>query len=267
MTEEDGAYRKVCRAVAMILRVSFYMIDAVQRKRLLCLALLVVLAGCATTPTVSDPLSIVAFGDSTTAPRSTVDEVYAVRLEALLADQGVEARVINSGVGGSHTGRLEDNARHKKRHALDRFDEAVLGHNPDFVVIQFGWNDSYVDSDDEHGPSRIPLEAYARNLRHMISILDDADVHVVLMTPNRPNSTFEQWRFDRTAQYVDVVRKLSMEFGVPLVDVWKENEAYASTPARSVDDLLLDSVHPNDAGHELVATLLAKVIARSAGRN
>ena len=54
------------------------------------------------------PLTIVAFGDSTTAVRHTVKQVYADRLPPLLAACGSEAEVINTGIGGSHTGRLKD---------------------------------------------------------------------------------------------------------------------------------------------------------------
>ncbi len=56
------------------------------------------------------PLRVVAFGDSTTAPRKTVREVYAARLPALLAEEGIEVEVLNRGRGGSHTGRRSDNA-------------------------------------------------------------------------------------------------------------------------------------------------------------
>ncbi|MCP4190650.1 MAG: hypothetical protein GY768_08470, partial [Planctomycetaceae bacterium] len=59
----------------------------------------------------SQVLTIVAFGDSTTATRRTVKKVYADRLPELLKLSGIEAKVINAGVGGSHTGRLTDNAR------------------------------------------------------------------------------------------------------------------------------------------------------------
>ena len=76
----------------------------------------------------SRPLTIVAFGDSTTAVRRTVEQVYADRLPQLLAAQGIGAKVINAGVGGSHTGRLTDNSRHRRAHAIDRIDPNDTGH-------------------------------------------------------------------------------------------------------------------------------------------
>lgn len=210
----------------------------------------------------SQVMKIVAFGDSTTATRQTVKRVYADRLPELLKAGGIHAKVINAGVGGSHTGRLTDNARHKRRHALDRFDDAVRNHKPDIVVVQFGWNDSWVDSDSADGLSRIPVSKYADNLTHMVDTLNMDGARVILMTPNRPRSTVEDWRVQRTQRYVDSVRKLAEEKRLSLVDVWNEYERFDKAKTQSADDLLLDNVHPNDKGHELVASMLAKLIVR-----
>src|SRR5688500_390386 len=58
----------------------------------------------------SDSLVIVAFGNSVTATRKTVKAVFAQRLPTILAGKNVLAKVINSGIPGSHTGRLSDNS-------------------------------------------------------------------------------------------------------------------------------------------------------------
>lgn len=209
-----------------------------------------------------DTVTIVAFGDSTTAIRGTVEQVYAARLPALLKTRGIDADVINAGVGGSHTGRLSDNARHNKQHALDRFQVAVRDRKPDIVVVQFGWNDSWVDSGEEDGASRIPLKNYFENLQHIVTTLADDGADVILMTPNRPHTPLEQWRFDRTRKYVDEVRRLALETGTLLVDMWQAYTEFEAVQGQSLDGLLLDSVHPNDDGHALVAELLTPQLER-----
>lgn len=198
-------------------------------------------------------LTIVAFGDSTTAPRHGVDQVYADRLPDLLATTGARARVINAGVGGSHTGRLTDNARHKRRHALDRFDEAVRAHDPDIVIIQFGINDSWVDSNDPGDKSRISLEAYERNLRHIVTTLKNDGTRVILMTPNTLGERFEAWRHQRLSGYVAAVREIAEDHAVALIDV---AELFAKSQG-GADRLLLDGSHPNDSGHDLIAEAIA----------
>lgn len=224
------------------------------------MCLLCVLA-FASTSARADELTIVAFGDSTTALRNTVDQVYADRLPALLSEHGIEATVINSGVGGSHTGHKTDNPRGPAKHALDRFQEAVRDHHPDVVIIQFGWNDSWVDEGGEESASRIPVNDYRRNLAYMVETLTNDGARVILMTPNRPQTSLDAWRFERTEQYVNAVRELAQAYKVPLVDIWRKYTEFEAVDGQSLDDLLLDAVHPNDEGHRLVAEALAEVIS------
>ena len=220
---------------------------------------------CAQEP--ARPLTIVAFGDSTTAVRRTVKQVYVVdRLPALLKTIGIITKVINAGVGGSHTGRLADNARHKRGHALGRLGNAVRHHKPDIVLIQFGWNDSWVDSDNPNDASRISVEKYSANLKHIAKTLIGDGARVILMTPNRPNTSVAAWRVARTLKYVEAARRLAKSEALPLVDVWREYERIESIKGRSSDELLLDSVHPNDKGHALVARLLSEKVAQITAR-
>ena len=209
-----------------------------QTARLSTLFLLVM-----STAVCGNELTIVAFGDSTTAPRSTVKQVYSARLPSLLQLHGIEAKVINSGVGGSHTGRLSDNARHRRKHALDRFDDAVRVHEPDVVIVQFGWNDSWIDADSPDSPSRIPVNDYGANLKHITDTLKSDGSKVILMTPNRPSAAVEDWRLMRTQQYVDAVRELAASDSIPLVDIWSEYEQFSAVDGNESDDLLLDGVH------------------------
>jgi len=226
--------------------------------RLLACVLVVVIGN--TSDGYCSKITIVAFGDSTTATRNTVKQVYADRLPALLQMRGIQGRVVNAGVGGSHTGRLSDNARHRRKHALERFDETVRHHKPHVVVVQFGWNDSWIDSDQPNGSSRIPVKDYSANLKHIVRTLKQDGTTVILMTPNRPNTQLEKWRVARTQAYVEAVRKLAADASIPLVDVWAEYERINAADGRSSNNLLLDNVHPNDKGHELVAKLLADSI-------
>ncbi len=223
---------------------------------------LVLLSRCVAAQDSDSPqeLTIVAFGDSTTALRSTVEEVYATRLATLLKDQGIQANVINSGVGGSHTGYLADNASHKQWHALDRFQAAVRDHHPHIVIVQFGWNDSWVDKGGDEAASRVSLDEYRENLRHIVTTLQNDGAKVILMTPNRPKATMAAWRVMRTEQYVQAVRKLAAESETPLVDVWKAYAEYEAVDGQAIDDLLVDEVHPGDGGHALVAEQLASHI-------
>ena len=208
----------------------------------------------------NDELVIVAFGNSITATRKTVDQVFAQRLPDLLKQGGIEVKMINSGVGGSHTGRLVDNDRHKKPHALDRFESDVLAHNPDIVTIGFGTNDAHIDSKLEGGPSRIPLEKYTENLTYMITKLQKQGARVILIAPNALGQKQGELQNNRLSQYVQVVRNLSNSYHTGLVDNFQMFNDYHNQPGQDMDDLMLDGTHPNDKGHEMIAKRLVAEI-------
>jgi acyl-CoA thioesterase-1 len=209
-----------------------------------------------------DQLTIVAFGNSITATRNTVKQVFAQRLPGLLKVKGINVRLINSGIGGSHTGRLIDNDRHKRRHALDRFETDVLEHKPDVVTIGFGTNDAYIDSKIEGGSSRIPLDKYAENLSYMITELQKSGAKVILIAPNALGKIQGDLQNERLVQYVEKVRKLSKKYGTGLVDNFKMFMEYHKVPGQNMDVLMLDGTHPNDQGHEMIAELIFKEIMR-----
>jgi lysophospholipase L1-like esterase len=208
------------------------------------------------------PPVVVMLGDSTTAVRpGAIDRVYASRVEQSLVDSGFPVRVINAGVGGNST-----------TDGLDRFDKDVLTHHPDLVVIQFGINDSAVDvwRNPPATSPRVSIEAFKANLRLLIERSRQAGARVVLMTTNpirwtpklkelygkMPYNPDRPDGFDLPllSRYNAAARRVANEAGVPLVDV------HAEFMRGDVDALLLDGMHPGDAGHAIVAGLLAPVI-------
>ena len=208
------------------------------------------------------PIVLVAFGDSTTAVRNNL-EVYATLLEKGLPTKGIQARVFNAGVGGNNT----DDARL-------RFQTDVLNRNPDVVILQFGINDSAIDvwKQPPADQPRVPLKQYESNLRYFITSLKKRGVNVLLMTPNPLRWTsrlkalydkapYEPQNPDGMNQllrlYTQTARKVALTEKVTLVDVAKAFEHYADDGRQSMDDLLLDGMHPNQQGHQLIADLLS----------
>lgn len=211
---------------------------------------------------VPPPPVVVMLGDSTTAVRpGAIDKVYASRVEQSLIDAGFPIRVINAGVGGNST-----------TDGLDRFAKDVLVHDPDLVVIQFGINDSAVDvwRDPPATSPRVSIETFEANLRRLIERSREAGARVVLMTTNpirwtpKLKQLYGKMPYDPErpdgfdlpllSRYNSAARRVAKEAEVPLVDV------HAEFMRGDVDTLLLDGMHPGDAGHAIVAALLAPVI-------
>lgn len=201
---------------------------------------------------------IIAFGNSTTASRRSVTGVYAQRLPGHLLDAGIKNQVINEGIPGSHTGHLVDNDHHRIPHALDRFEEAVLGQDPDAVIICFGINDSWIDKGKES--PRISREKFRMNLHSMIDALKSRKVSVVLMTPNALGQRIGSQQKEMTAEYVQIVRDLADSENLALIDQWNLIKQYGEKKDQEIDELLLDGIHPNDRWHELLAEQITEII-------
>jgi lysophospholipase L1-like esterase len=166
--------------------------------------------------------------------------------------------------------------------ARARFEAAVLQRNPRLVIIQFGINDSAVDvwAKPPATAPRVPLAAYRDNLRYFVDTLKARGAAVILMTPNAlrwtpklkevygkpPYNPDDPDGFNlNLREYAQAVRDIAGAGQVPLVDVYAAYEAYAKEAGRSPDDLLLDGMHPNARGHQLVLDLLLPRVAAALG--
>lgn len=204
----------------------------------------------------ADPqsLTIVTFGDSTTAPRGKLLTVYSDLLREELPKRGRAVEVINAGIGGNTTEK-----------ARVRFERDVLNMKPDLVVIQFGINDAAVDvwKDPPATESRVTLERYEENLRYFVRTLKARGTKVILMTSNAvmwskitldlygkpPYDRDDPFGFNVVLRkYVEIPRKVAREENVGLVEIF----ALYAEKGEACKNWLLDGMHPNNDGQRLV---------------
>lgn len=286
------------------------------------LLLVLALMGCGVCNTEAaerHPITVVALGDSTTAPRrvgasesgrskkptsqgeTEVDPttlphnvvngadqqspwlyVYADILRDELPRRGIVVNAVdNEGKGGTRT---DD--------ALARLRSDVQAKSPDWVIVQFGINDSWWDSgrppnvtQPDSSRSRLAIDAGAQtgydgvlangndhphadrgnfvdNLTRIVRTLQTSKVRVILMTPNQLSvDEDELWRNVLLARYAEAVRKISISENVLCVDVWELYDKFASNQRRPIKALLIDSEHPNAVAHRMIADALADEIA------
>jgi lysophospholipase L1-like esterase len=210
-----------------------------------------------------EPMTIVAFGDSTTATRGPL-KIYAKILAEALPKKGMAVEVVNAGIGGNTT-----------EMARQRFTKDVLDKSPNWVIVQFGINDSAIDVWKGETKPRVTRERYVENLRYFVRTLKSRSVKMVLMTPNPlrwteelkemygkpPYDTNDPEGFNLLLnRYAAAVREIAKEEGVPLVDVYAAFEEFDRREDRRMEDLLLDGMHPNAKGQAIVAKLLVEKI-------
>jgi lysophospholipase L1-like esterase len=209
------------------------------------------------------PLTIVALGSSTTAPRGSL-VVYPMLLQWELAAEGRNVKIINAGVGSDNTVR-----------AAARLADDVLSHNPDLVIIQLGINDSAIDVWKGATKPRVPIDEYQRNLEQFVTAIRAQGGKVILMTPNPLRWTeklkplYGKPPYDPNdpdgfsfllKDYAKRMQEVAARNDVPLVDSFRLFSEYGRADGQSVDDLLLDGMHPNDRGHGIEADALLERI-------
>lgn len=125
-----------------------------------------------------------------------------------------------------------------------RLQEKVLCHTPDLVLIGFGMNDH------NHEGFGVPLDAFAANLRAMITRIRAATgAEVVLFSAFPPNPRWHCGSHNMAA-YAQATERVAREEHCAFADVYGLWMTIASR--KKPEDLLGNNInHPNDYGHRL----------------
>jgi lysophospholipase L1-like esterase/predicted neuraminidase len=205
----------------------------------------------------ADPVTVVAFGDSTTAPRGNLT-VYS----SILQEELRNVKIINAGISGN-TSEM----------ARKRFEQDVLAHKPQLVILQLGINDAAVDvwKTPPATEPRVPLGRYRENLEYFVKTLKDGGARVIVMGPNPLRWTdllkkmYGKPPYDPgnpdgfnglLVRYNEAAAKVAETHEIPFIDLQGAYLRHAQQNKVEVDQLLLDGMHPNDDGHRLAGSLL-----------
>lgn len=204
------------------------------------------------------PLKIALVGDSTVCnyPPGSIRHGWGQMLPEFLAP-GV--LVINEAISGMSTKTFPPAAWHK-----------VLEAKPDYVLIQFGHNDSHNGRPEA---TRAATD-YKENLRRYVDEARAAGLKPVLVTPPH-RRVFRNGSLSRKlAPYADAMKAVSAEMSVPVVDLYASSGALferlgeKGSEALTMNDLDRggkagsDRTHFTESGGREMARLVAKDLAR-----
>lgn len=212
--------------------------DIVSRFALRCgraLAGLVALLWLPQAAAASEPVTILAFGDSLISGYGLPDEDgFSAQLERRLAEKGIAARVVNGGVAGDTSAG-----------GLARLDW-TLGQGTRLVILEFGAND---------GLRGLDPRATEANLDAMLTELRARKVAVLLAGMRAPRNLGA----DYAEAFDGLYARLAEKHDVALDPFFLQGVALEPDLNQS------DGIHPNAAGVAAIVDRIAPQIERLIG--
>ena len=165
---------------------------------------------------------------------------------------GRSIRYINKGIGGNRISALKL-----------RWRDDVLYHKPDRLSVKIGINDLH--SMLRGAPAAVTPELFAEIYEELLDLTrTELDCPVVLLTPfyistDRSGQSFRSSVLELIPRYIETVEKMSERFGTRLVklhDIFQGHLEY-----RDAETFCPEPVHPNHAGHLVIAQALLDATA------
>ena len=154
----------------------------------------------------------------------------------------------NRGIGG-------DTVRHLKA----RWDEDVIALNPDWLSVKIGINDvwrKYGQKPEE----AVPVEEYEATLRELIQrAVDETGCRLIIAEPYVIEKDPSDPQLVETLRMAQIARRLANEFNAINV---RTQEAFDTALQHSEPgDWAADRIHPNLAGHAVIAQAFLRAIS------
>ena len=218
------------------------------------LLILLLFMGIAATPPSVKPLKIVFFGDSITQ-QGVNPGGYLDKMKAMLEAKGIKDnyQLIGAGIGGNKIYDL-----------YLRYEEDVLVHNPDVVVIWVGVNDVWHKTTYGTGTDADKFEKFYTAL---IKKFQSKSIKVVVATPATigERTDFSNQQDGDLNFYSQIIRNIAAKFDCPVADFRKEFLKYnllKNLTNKESGILTTDRVHLNEAGNQLVADILTALVIK-----
>lgn len=164
-----------------------------------------------------------------------------------------DIRYINKGIGG-----------HRVTHLKDRWRDDVLYHKPDRLSVKIGINDLH--SHLRGAEDGVSPELFASVYDEILGwTRDELGCPLVLITPfyistDRAGHTFRSQVLELLPRYIETVEQMADTYDAILVnlhDIFQEHLQY-----RDADTFCPEPVHPNHAGHIVIAEALMQALTR-----
>jgi lysophospholipase L1-like esterase len=148
-------------------------------------------------------------------------------------------RFANRGIGGDTVRELQA-----------RWQSDALDEQPDWLSVMIGINDVWrAFGSNPH--QAVPIDEYETTLRDLLTRARAGGARLIIGTPYMIEGDRSEPMRQRMDEYAALVRQIAAEFDAPLFDTQAAFDAALAhtTP----DDWADDQIHPNSAGHMVIA--------------
>lgn len=199
------------------------------------------------------PVRVVFFGDSITElgvqPGGYIDRMR----NTLREKNATNFQLIGAGISGNKVYDL-----------YLRLEDDVLRQQPDWVFVYVGVNDVWHKK--THGTGTDP-DKFEKFYIALIRKMQAQGIQVALCTPAViGEKTAGKNELDADLdKFAQIIRKLSAQYGLPLCDlrrIFLEHLAHVNKENKEKGILTNDGVHLNEAGNQLVAEHMLKIITQ-----
>jgi lysophospholipase L1-like esterase len=167
---------------------------------------------------------------------------YVAQVQALLGAHHPQARIrfVNTGISGNRVTDLEG-----------RWDQDVLAHQPDWVSVMIGINDVWRQFDNPLS-EQVSLEAYTEKLEVLIQRSLLTVEGMIVMSPFFLETNKEDPMRAMMDRYGAAAKSVAERNGLRFVDVQAAFDAWLLYNPTQL--LCGDRVHPNQLGHNIIAS-------------
>jgi len=172
-------------------------------------------------------------------------------LNLLYPDKPVE--IISSGVSGNTSTQLNE-----------RFKQDVLDKKPDLITINIGVNDvlQSFQTPTTARPNIPTTQEYQQNLTAMVQAATSKAIPVLLLSPTIIHEDLSSRENQRIAEYIAVMRDVALQYRCQFIDLNIPFRhviiTYQRYGGQGQNLLTRDGIHPNIAGHQIIAYNILK---------
>lgn len=205
-------------------------------------------------------LKIDFLGDSITEGHGVTRAEYRFA-DRLAAQYGILA--VNHGIGGTRIARQKTPSQHPDhdKDFISRVNE--LDENADVIMVFGGTNDwGHGDAPLGTMEDRTPWTFFgALHTLYTALITRFPEKTIIVMTPLHRCSEADPFgpfgkRPGTLRDYVNAIREVAEYYSLPVLDLYKESGLQPDVPVIQ-QKYVPDGLHPNDAGHEILANKIA----------